>query len=145
MRGVIGSAIAVLAVVGANGQEPVGPTRSVREGVYTIAQAERGAPLYGSYCASCHASDLQGFTPTPVARVPALVGPRFIANWNALTVYELFERIRISMPQDRPGRLSRQENVDIVAFLLQASGYEPGAHELSPHDEAALRDIRVEP
>lgn len=144
MHRVIGSAVALLAVVGANGQEPVGPTRSIRAGVYTIAQSERGARLYGSHCASCHASDLQGFSPTPLARVPPLVGSRFIAHWNALTLYELFERIRISMPQDRPGRLSRQANADIVAFLLQANGYKPGAHELPPQDEAVLRDIRIE-
>ncbi|PYR94394.1 MAG: class I cytochrome c, partial [Acidobacteria bacterium] len=34
---------------------------------------------------------------------PALTGGAFMANWDGLTVGDLFDRIRISMPADRPG------------------------------------------
>ena len=39
---------------------------------------------------------------------PPLVGGAFTSNWNDLTVGDLFERIRTTMPLDTPGRLSRQ-------------------------------------
>ena len=33
-------------------------TRTVRDGVYSDAQAARGATLYGQQCASCHGDKL---------------------------------------------------------------------------------------
>ena len=39
--------------------------KSVKEGVYTDAQAKRGEALYKDQCAACHGDDLAGSGPMP--------------------------------------------------------------------------------
>jgi mono/diheme cytochrome c family protein len=113
-------------------------TRSVWDGVYTAAQAERGAALYANYCASCHGSALTGGE-----SAPPLTGGEFSSNWNGLTAGDLFERIRISMPADRPGRLTREQDADVLAFMLSVSQFPPGKTELE-HQTEVLKQIRFE-
>jgi mono/diheme cytochrome c family protein len=111
---------------------------SVWDGVYTPQQADRGKALYGKECASCHGAALDGIGPAP-----PLAGADFQGNWNGQTADDLFEKIQTSMPADRPGRLSRGQNADILAFLLSSNGFPGGQKEL-PSDAAALRKIRFE-
>jgi mono/diheme cytochrome c family protein len=112
--------------------------RSVRDGVYTDDQAQRGSLLYQQYCSACHGADLNGGD-----EVPALRGDSFLANWSGLPLSELFERIRVSMPADNPGKLSRQQNADILAYVLKFDNYPPGSSEL-PTQTDALKKIRFE-
>ena len=63
-----------------------------------------------------------------------------MANWDGLTVGDLFDRIRISMPADRPGSLSRQENVDVVSFILRFNQFPSGKEEL-PREIQTLKQI----
>jgi len=100
-------------------------SRTVWDGVYTDDQAKRGEGFYGKECASCHGSELTGGE-----SAPALAGDSFFANWNGLTLGDLFERIRISMPQNAPGSLSRQQNADILAFILKVNQFPTGKTEL---------------
>ena len=80
---------------------------SVWDGVFTDEQANRGEAAYRQECASCHGAELEGGDMTP-----PLVGGGFTSNWNDLTLGDLFERIRLTMPLDSPGKLARQQNVD---------------------------------
>ena len=114
------------------------PTRSVWDGVYTEAQANRGRPLYNDHCASCHADTLMGGEMSP-----PLVGGDFLSNWNGLTLGELFERIRTTMPQNKAGKLSREVNADITAYILSVNKFPAGKTEL-PHSTEFLKEIRVE-
>ena len=74
---------------------------------------------------------------------PPLVGGAFNSNWNGLTLGDLAERIRISMPQNRPGSLSRQQCADIVAFMLSAGSFPEGKAEL-PRELDVLKQITFE-
>ena len=112
--------------------------RSVWDGVYTQEQAKRGVALYGQECASCHKADLSG-----ADEVPALTGPEFLANWSGLTVGDLSERVRISMPPNKTGRLTRQQIVDILCYILSANGFPAGKTELEPKTEL-LKQVRIE-
>ena len=76
------------------------PAKSVWDGIYTDDQASRGEPAYRENCASCHGTRMEGRGQTP-----PLAGSDFLANWNGMTVGDLLEKMRISMPADRPGRL----------------------------------------
>ena len=109
--------------------------RSVWDGVYSEEQARRGEELYREVCASCHGDTLGG-----LEAGPALVGPMFNANWNAISLNDLSQRIRVSMPVDKPGSLSRRQVVDVVAFMLQAGRYPAGELELE-RQSAVLSQI----
>jgi mono/diheme cytochrome c family protein len=113
-------------------------TRSVWDGVYTSEQSQRGAALYASNCASCHGSALGGGE-----SAPPLTGGEFSSNWNGLTVGDLFERIRTTMPADRPGKLTREQDADVLAYMLSVSQFPPGKAELE-HQAEVLRQIRFD-
>ena len=105
-------------------------------GVFSEAQAKRGEAIYAEKCSSCHAPDLTGLD-----QAPPLSGNDFNTNWNDLAINDLFERIRISMPADKPGSLSRQETADVVAFILQHANFPAGQTEL-PSQAEALKGIK---
>jgi mono/diheme cytochrome c family protein len=113
-------------------------TRSVWDGVYTEGQAKRGGEVYSQECGSCHGQTLAGGE-----AAPSLVGSDFTQEWAGLTVGDLFERIRVAMPQDSPGRLSRPQYADIVARILNANEFPAGETELGT-DLAALKQIPIQ-
>jgi mono/diheme cytochrome c family protein len=113
-------------------------SRSVWDGVYSDDQAKRGGAFYSKECSSCHGTELTGGE-----SAPALVGDAFLSNWNGTTVGDLFERIRKSMPQDNPGRLTRQQDADILAFMLSANKFPVGKAELDRETEV-LKGIKIE-
>src|SRR5579872_14457 len=140
---IVAVAIIGLAAVGTlysalRAQDAPSGSRSVWDGVYTQEQAERGHSLYNQHCASCHGETLAG---GEVA--PPLAGGDFLANWNGLTVGDLFERIRRSMPKDHPGRLTRQQNADVLAYIFSFNNFPVGKTELA-HDTELLNQIRIE-
>ncbi len=113
-------------------------SRSVWDGVYTAEQAKRGATLYANECASCHGAALNGGE-----SAPPLTGGEFFSNWDGLTVGDLFERIRVSMPADNPGKLTREQDADILAFMLNMNQFPEGSIELD-HRTELLKQIRLE-
>jgi S-disulfanyl-L-cysteine oxidoreductase SoxD len=113
-------------------------SRSVWDGVYTSEQSKRGAMLYANACASCHGTALNGGE-----SAPPLTGGEFFSNWNGLTVGDLFDRIRVSMPADNPGKLTREQDADILAFMLSMNQFPDGKTELD-HRTEALKQIRFE-
>ena len=115
-----------------------GTPHSVWDGIYTEEQAMRGETLYTRRCAACHGPDLNG---GEIA--PALASAEFKSNWNGLTVNDLFERIRVSMPQDNPGTLSRQQIADTLAFVFSKNGFPVGKMELARETEV-VKEIRFE-
>jgi mono/diheme cytochrome c family protein len=120
-------------------QEPTATeTRSVWDGVYTEEQAKRGEALYQKECKGCHGVALAGGESSP-----PLTGGACLSNWNGLTLGDLFERIRKTMPQNTPGRLNRQQNADLLAFVLSANKFPGGKMELSRQTEF-LKEIRFE-
>jgi len=115
-----GFAVLVMAVV-VSGQAQ----KTVWDGVFTEEQAKRGADVYAEKCAMCHGDSLGG-----VESAPPLTGPAFYANWEGESLNALFDRIRMSMPLDNPGSLSRAQNADVVAHMLSVGGYPAGSAPL---------------
>jgi len=100
--------------------------RTVWDGVYNQTQSQRGMALFLEHCSSCHGRDLEGLDMTP-----PLTGGAFTANWDGLTLGDLADRIRVSMPLNAPGSLSRQDTADIVAYILRFNQFPDGKEELS--------------
>ena len=97
--------------------------------VYTAAQATRGKALYDFNCAMCHAPDLAG---APMA--PPLGRDVFLSRRR--TFRQLFDYVQLNMPVFSPNGLSRQQNADILAYMLQHAGFPAGSKELPTTSEA---------
>jgi S-disulfanyl-L-cysteine oxidoreductase SoxD len=110
--------------------------RTTWNGVYTEAQSKRGQAVYEEQCLSCHSPDLKG-----ADQAPALVGADFNAEWNDLTISDLFERTRVSMPADKPGTLKPEQVADVIAFVLSRGGFPAGETEL-PAQAETLKEIK---
>jgi mono/diheme cytochrome c family protein len=102
--------------------------RTVRDSVYTAAQADRGQAAFRETCESCHA--------------PRYFTGGFLRNW--ASVGELFDFTVSNMPEDAPGSLSAQRYADVMAYVLKLNNLPAGAEEL-PTDPAQLTVITFPP
>jgi mono/diheme cytochrome c family protein len=95
------------------------------DGVYSDAQATKGEAIYEDKCAKCHGGELTG------GDAPDLVGAGFASDWDGLTVTQLFDRTKSSMPQDNPGSLSRDETAAICSYIFKRNGFPSGSADMS--------------
>ena len=132
--------LAILAGVAAApwAQEPA--SISVRDGVFTAEQADRGEVLYEDQCAVCHGA-IRQFVP----EMAALLGDHNFRNaWRGRSLGEMFGYIRETMPQDAPGTLTAAQTAEIVAHILRGNRLPAGEAAL-PGDEEALNAIPFDP
>jgi mono/diheme cytochrome c family protein len=114
-------------------QEDVKARKTVRDPVYTAAQAERGKQVYDANCVTCHLADLDGSAnPTAGARGAPLTGTRFVQDFGESKVSALFNKMKRDMPSGRPGSLSDQEYLDVATYVLQKNTFPAGSAELTP-------------
>lgn len=99
-------------------------------------QQTRGKAVYIDKCASCHQENLKGTTETP-----PLAGDMFWANWETYSANNLVEQVRSTMPEDNPGSLTRQQYVDIVAYILKTN--EVAFTGDLPMDAEALKKVVI--
>lgn len=108
--------------------------RTVADGVYTEAQATRGAAVYEAACSGCHRADLGGGTG------PALKQQRFAQTYAGKDLRTLFTKIATTMPRNMPASLADEEYLDVVAHVLKENGFRAGAEDLTI---GALDGIRL--
>ena len=126
----IGMLIGIIAAGTGGFRTVAAQEKSQWDGVFSEEQAKRGEPLYAQHCSSCHGPDLGGGE-----MAPGLTGGDFSSNWNDLSLGQLFDRMRTSMPQNNPGSLSRQQNADILSFILRKGSAPAGSAELPTQSE----------
>ena len=84
-------------------------------GTYAISlnaqDATRGGALYKEQCASCHGDRPEG------RGGPSLTGADFRSRWPAS---DLIDKIKNTMPQDKPGKLTAGQAADLAAYIQQA-------------------------
>jgi mono/diheme cytochrome c family protein len=129
-------AVAAVHVIGA--AEQTAPA-SVLEGVYTEAQAKRGAAVYKQICENCHGAALAGGD-----MAPPLTGADFMSNWVKQTMGDMFVKVHEEMPQDNPGTLKPDQAADSIAYVLSFNKFPAGKTELST-DKDALKKIKFAP
>ena len=103
---------------------------SVRDGVFTDAQAEQGAAIFEETCMQCHQPE-------------QFTGPGFLDAWSGRTVDALFDILRTTMPEDNPSSLKKREYAAILAFLFSLNGMPAGEADL-PITTRKLKLIRIE-
>lgn len=130
MKGRIALLIAAAALAAAGVSAFAQEKKSVKAGVYTAAQAERGQALYKTKCASCHAANY--FTDN-----------EFYTNYAGKPLWDLFDVISDSMPMDDPGSLKKEQYADLIAYVLQLNRFPTGDADL-PIVKDALSRIQME-
>ena len=106
--------------------------RPLTAGVYSAGQGARGQQLYLAECASCHGDEMEGTIGPP------MVGDGFLSNYSARPLAALVDKIQETMPFNLPGSLSRQQSIDLAAYILQSGNFPAGQAEL---DDAQLAQI----
>jgi len=105
--------------------------------IFTSSQAAQGKSEYAQHCANCHGSNLDdGEFGTP------LKGSAFIGRWGGKSAGELFTYIQESMPPANPNQLDPEANAQILAYIFQVNGVQPGSREL-PTDLVALTPMLI--
>lgn len=100
--------------------------KTVWDGVYTGAQANRGEAAFTSFCSSCHKGGFQG--------------EGFLKHWREDKLSSLYNFISTNMPVGNPGAATKSEYIDMVAFILASNKFPAGNEELTP---AAAGSIQV--
>jgi mono/diheme cytochrome c family protein len=113
--------------------------KTVADGVYTEAQAERGAAAYDGACGNCHRSDLGG------ASGPALRDQRFNQTYAGKDLKTLFTKVATTMPRGAPGSLGESAYLDIVAHLLKENGFGAGSRDLTVDGLDGIRVMASRP
>lgn len=98
--------------------------RTTNDGVFSLAQADRGRVLFGDVCQACH--------PDPFWR----------PGWQGRRLDSLYTTIVKSMPDDNPGSLTAAEAAAALAYILQSNAAPAGDSPL-PEDSAALERIVI--
>ena len=99
--------------------------RTVWDGVYNQAQADRGLAAYTLLCRRCHGEELTGAQ-------GVLRSPKFLERWREDNLGSLFTLMKNTMPPGRSQAVSSAEYVDIIAYVLHANQFPAGAGELMP-------------
>lgn len=126
--------MAVLAVglgAGRASAQSASAEKTIWDGVYTAAQAERGQAVASQMCSGCHSAE-------------EWTGPGFISAWAGGPISSLHARIQSTMPADNPGLLTAEQYSEIIAFMLKLNDAPVGETEL-PSSAEGLGAIAVTP
>lgn len=94
-------------------------------------QGLRGRETFNKTCLECH-------TKTDVT------GADFKIKWSTRPVWELYDVIKTTMPDDKPGSLTPDQYIDVVSYLLRINGAAFGGQPLVAADTAGLKKAKIE-
>jgi mono/diheme cytochrome c family protein len=94
------------------------------------AQATRGKAVYDQVCVSCH-------------ETLEYTGPDFRDKWNGRPIFDLYDLMRTTMPDDAPGTLTAQQYIDVVVYMMKLNGVAAGKNEL-PATADSLKKFKME-
>jgi len=104
--------------------------RTIRDRVFSPAQAERGAEVFGSICTNCH--EITEFTGAGA----------YLEDVEGKPLWETFDFISNEMPEDDPGSLSLEEYSAVLAYIFSVYGLPSGDAELAV-DQPSLEAITI--
>jgi mono/diheme cytochrome c family protein len=104
--------------------------RTVRDGVFSTPQAERGARVFESICTNCH--EIAEFTG---------VGA-YLEEVEGESLWETFDFVSSEMPEDDPGSLRLEEYAAVLAYIFSIYGLPSGDVDLAA-DQESLEAITI--
>ena len=104
--------------------------RTVRDGVFSAAQAERGARVFESICTNCH--ELAEFT----------AAGAYLDEVEGKPLWKTFEYVSAEMPEDDPSSLRPEEYAAVLAYIFSVYGLPTGNTDLAI-DQGSLEAITI--
>jgi mono/diheme cytochrome c family protein len=104
--------------------------RTVRDGVFSAAQVDRGRELFEYICMNCH--EIEEFTG---------VGA-YLEEMEGKDVWEVFEYVWAEMPEDEPASLDPEDYAAVLAYVFSVYGLPSGDADL-PIERAPLEAITI--
>lgn len=104
--------------------------RTVRDGVFSAAQAARGEQVFESICVNCH--EMPEFT----------AAGAYLEDVEGEPLWETFDFVSSEMPEDDPGSLEPEEYAAVLAYIFSVYGLPSGDVEL-PVDQESLAAITI--
>ncbi len=133
--GLVATLLSLLATVSASAQT----TDSIKvvidsaivgkSGVYTEEQAALGKGVFSRACVECHTRK-------------DMSSADFRLNWSGRSAFDLFERIRSTMPDASPGSMTIDEYLTVTAYFLKLNGMPTGSSPM-PAD-STLKSMKLE-
>jgi mono/diheme cytochrome c family protein len=120
-------AVSLLAGLAAYGQFE---SRSIRDGVFSATQIERGRRWFRAVCMECH--EMEEFTGAGA----------YLEEMDGKTLWEVFEYVWLEMPEDDPGSLAPERYADVLSYIFSVYGMPAGDADMSI-DQAALEQIVI--
>src|SRR6185503_4656331 len=104
--------------------------RTVRDGVFSAAQAERGARVFESICTNCH--EIAEFTGSGA----------YLEEVDGESLWETFDFVSSEMPEDDPASLRLEEYAAVLAYIFSVYGLPSGDSDLAV-DQESLEAITI--
>jgi mono/diheme cytochrome c family protein len=121
------AAVSAAAVWGLAAQDGA---RTIRDGVFSPAQAVRGERLFGSICINCH--EIAEFTGADA----------YLEEVDGKPLWDTFEYVWSEMPEDDPSSLNPEDYAAVLAYIFSVYGMPSGDADL-PIDRDSLRAITI--
>lgn len=118
--------VALVVTVAVRAQSPA----SVKDGVYTKAQAERGMAVFEKNCSNCHALLPKGKVKSD-SPGPELAGDDFLTRANGKPAWAIAKTIKDTMPNDFSMEMTEPIALDLAAYILQVNKFPDGKAELT--------------
>ncbi|HEY5566755.1 MAG TPA: hypothetical protein VIM81_05875 [Gammaproteobacteria bacterium] len=121
-------AASLLAGLAAYGQSE---SRSIRDGIFSATQVERGRAWFDSVCMECH--EMEEYT----------AAGGYLEEMEGRTLWEVFEYVSLEMPEDDPASLAPRRYADVLSYIFSVYGMPAGDVDM-PIDQATLEQIVIE-
>jgi len=104
--------------------------RTVRDGVFSAAQVQRGQKVFKTICSNCH-------------EIEEFIGPgAYLEEHDGKPLWETFDFVSAKMPDDDPGSLEPAEYTAVLAYIFSVYGLPAGEADM-PEDRKALELITI--
>jgi mono/diheme cytochrome c family protein len=97
---------------------------------FTLEQVDRGQYEFSVVCKECHSTS-------------EFRGQNFEFAWRRRTAWDFYRTVTQTMPENAPGSLMDEQYVDVIAYILEMNGFEPGDAEL-PATKTALEQFPMD-
>jgi mono/diheme cytochrome c family protein len=122
--------LAVATTVQAQDSTAASTVLTVSKGVYSAAQAERGEKVFQKVCVECH-------------ELGEFMEGLFDKEWLGKTLFDFFDLVKTTMPDDKPGTLNSEDVLDVIGYIFKLNAYPAGSADL-PADPEKMKQIQID-